>query len=88
MPHGGLRRLTARASPCTCPRAKPHCPPRHKPLPKRRAEQADLPIIAITGHLGDTEVIITGPGLKPVKIMTKPVSLMAIYREIGQFCAA
>jgi CheY-like chemotaxis protein len=53
-----------------------------------RSEQADLPIIAVTGHMGDTEQLDAGPGQTPVKIMKKPVSLMAIYREIGEICTA
>ena len=53
-----------------------------------RSEQADLPIIAVTGHLGDGETIETGPGMVPVKVMKKPVSLMAIYREIGEIGAS
>ena len=52
-----------------------------------RSERADLPIIAVTGHMGETEHLEVGPGLAPVKIMKKPVSLMAIYREIGDICA-
>jgi len=52
-----------------------------------RTERADLPIIAVTGHLPDTEEIDSGSGLTPVKIMKKPVSLMALYREIGEISA-
>ena len=53
-----------------------------------RAERADLPIIAVTGHMPDTEELDSGPGLTPVKIMKKPVSLMALFREIGDIAAA
>lgn len=53
-----------------------------------RADNADLPIIAVTGHMGDTEEIDAGPGVVPVKIMQKPVSLMELYRKIDEICAA
>lgn len=48
-----------------------------------RKERADLPIIAVTGHMGDTEQLAPDADAPPVKVMKKPVSLMALSREIG-----
>ncbi len=49
-----------------------------------RAEQPELPIIAVTGHMSSGERIDAGPGLKPVKVLQKPVSLMTLRREIDK----
>ncbi|MFC1672733.1 PAS domain S-box protein [Pseudomonadota bacterium] len=53
-----------------------------------RIERADLPIIAVAGHMGETKTIDAGAGSKPVDVLTKPISLMALSRKIGQICAA
>lgn len=53
-----------------------------------RSERADLPIIAVTGHMGETESIEHAPGAHPVKVLKKPVSLMALSREIDILGAA
>lgn len=47
---------------------------------------ADLPIIAVTGHLGETENISTLAGSQPVDVLKKPVSLMELSRKIGDIC--
>ena len=53
-----------------------------------RQIDADLPIIAVTGHLGETERIATGPGTAPVDVLKKPVSLMELSQKIGDLCTA
>jgi len=51
-----------------------------------RRINANLPIIAVTGHLGETEVIDSGPGAPPVDVLKKPVSLMELSQKIGDLC--
>jgi len=51
-----------------------------------RQMNADLPIIAVTGHLGETECIDSGPGTTPVDVLKKPVSLMELSRKIDDLC--
>ena len=53
-----------------------------------RREREDLPIIAVTGHMGETETIEHEGGAIPVKVLKKPVSLMALSREIDLLGAA
>jgi len=52
-----------------------------------RQIDANLPIIAVTGHLGETEFIDSGPGSAPVDILKKPVSLIELSQKIGDLCA-
>ena len=47
---------------------------------------AELPIIAVTGHMGETESIDPGPGVTPVDVLKKPVSLQELSRKIGTMC--
>jgi len=47
---------------------------------------AQLPIIAVTGHMGETENIDSHPGSPPVEVLKKPVSLMELSRKIGDIC--
>ncbi|HEY9080691.1 PAS domain S-box protein [Magnetovibrio sp.] len=51
-----------------------------------RRIDANLPIIAVTGHLGETETIASTPGSAPVDVMKKPVSLMELSQKIGDLC--
>ena len=51
-----------------------------------RRIDANLPIIAVTGHLGETESIDSGPGAAPVDVLKKPVSLMELSQKIGVLC--
>lgn len=49
---------------------------------------ATIPIIAVTGHMGETENIAPNLGHAPIDVMKKPVSLAELSRKIISICAA
>lgn len=48
-----------------------------------REVDPDLPIIAVTGHMGETESIDPGPTSAPIEVLKKPVSLAELSRKVG-----
>ncbi|MBL4614380.1 MAG: PAS domain S-box protein [Magnetovibrio sp.] len=48
-----------------------------------RKFDAELPIIAVTGHMGETESIEPFSTSAPIQVMKKPVSLAELSRKIG-----
>lgn len=53
-----------------------------------RQDNPTIPIIAVTGHMGETENIDPGLGGLPIDVLKKPVSLMDLSRRIGKLIAA